>query len=268
MKNQVIEFDKPMKKLCLAALVVVMVLAWPAVEASAQPWLQTYELLDGSQFLEPAVPADFFEPGSDPFDWTISHGFSTDTIIIRLDDSAPPPPPINTGTIDIEIVALSLTSIAPVTVTYGGGLTTQDWDVQVDLAPGGDNTGQIQAIRTHENGGVFSSDFVVQPRFTFTNVADPLEIRIFDSVIEGYTGEVQTLFPDSPWCDESPFGLPDDFNPGCDPFFPGGPFPLPYIGQSGEFLELLLTPEPSTLALLVLGLPGLIRLRRKRRLAD
>jgi len=267
MRNQVIEFATPVRKpgkVRWTALLVVLVLFWPAAEASALPWLQSYELFEGSEFLQPVVPADFFGPGSDPFDWTISYGFYSDTIIIRLDDAAPPTPPPSTGTIDIEIVALNLVSVAPITVTYNGGLNPEQWHVDVDLAPGGNNTGQISATRTHENGGTFSSDLAVQPRFTFTRDDHPSEVRVFDSVNEGYTGELRTLFPDSPWCDESPFGLPEDFNPGVDPLLPGDPFPIPYIGPAGELIALTLTPEPATLAVLALGLPGLIRLKRKR----
>jgi len=176
---------------CWMALVVAVILAWPGVEASALPYFQTYELPGGSDFMEPLIPADFFGPGSDPFDWTISSGYNTDTLVARLDDPAPPFP--NNGIISIELVALHLVSTGPVTVTYNGGLDTEEWDVEVDLAPGGNNLGQLHVARSHDNGGTFGSILNVQPRFTFTKVGGPLDVRILDSVIEGFTGRLQTV---------------------------------------------------------------------------
>ena len=39
--------------------------------------------------------------------------------------------------------------------------------------------------REHENGGVFTAEFFVQPVFTFTQVDPPNDVRILDSAAEG-----------------------------------------------------------------------------------
>ena len=78
------------------------------------------------------IPADFFGPGSDPFDgviWLQGDPLNTsppellgptDTIVKRT-ESATLPACGASDPIEIELLALSLVSIDPMTVTYNGG---------------------------------------------------------------------------------------------------------------------------------------------------
>ena len=101
----------------------------------------------GTTFQEAAIPADFFDPGSDPLAGRIEFEgvplptlvgppFSpTDTIVERLAPAVLPGPGTQ-DTIPIEIVALSLQSAQPITVTYSG-VNPELWDVQVCLSDSG-----------------------------------------------------------------------------------------------------------------------------------
>ena len=130
---------------------------------------------------------DFFFPGSDPFLGTIEFkGFPVqtnppgqlreiDTIVRRLQDT----PPMNIGDtaqVPVEIVALSLESCQPITVTTNGQ-DSEAWDVtahlsvQVPQIPG-----QMTVTRSHPDGGTFSAQFLVRPRFVFTRIDDGLTV--------------------------------------------------------------------------------------------
>jgi hypothetical protein len=145
----------------------------------------------------PPIPADFFGPGSDPFDGgvvmagdPIDPGTlgATSTILQRSDEPVLPEDlPGASGMVEIEIIALSLVSTAPITVTYNGGLDPEFWNVHVGLsAIPPPFVGWLSATKTHQNGGTFDSGLYVQPLFRFTKVGDPGEVRILDTGVEGY----------------------------------------------------------------------------------
>ena len=73
----------------------------------------------------------------------------------------------------------------PLTVTYGG-LDPEEWNVQVDLSETVPPPGVFAATKTHANGGTFTSDLPVQPRFVFTKVLDPGQVRELDTGLAGY----------------------------------------------------------------------------------
>ncbi len=135
----------------------------------------------GTGFIPP-IPADFFGPGSDPFaDQILLEGDPPDplnfddisTVVKRFGEPIAPTAPLgSSGTVDIEIVALNLRSIDPITITYNGGIDPEDWDVYIDLSPTPSPVGQLTATKTHDNGGTFDAGFNVQPRFTFIRVSD------------------------------------------------------------------------------------------------
>lgn len=134
----------------------------------------------------PPLPADFFGPGSDPFEGHVAFegepfdtpGFGdASSLVLRSDQPLPPDaPPMSTGAVDIEIVELSLRSVEPIQVTYNGGMNPEPWDVRVSLSPLVPSPGQLVAFKTHDNGGTFESVFFVQPLFVFTRPTDGLEL--------------------------------------------------------------------------------------------
>ncbi|MFQ6093291.1 MAG: dockerin type I domain-containing protein, partial [bacterium] len=137
------------------------------------------------------IPADFFGPGSDPFDGTIVLGGvplntnppgvlgPTDVIVERKEKAHLPDPCASSDVVPIEIVALSLVSSQPITVTYGGG-SPELWDVQVCLS---NQVPQPQGTMTinheHPDGGTFTADLPVIPRFVFTRQPDGA-VRVLD----------------------------------------------------------------------------------------
>jgi hypothetical protein len=133
------------------------------------------------------IPPDFFAPGSQPFSGIIHFNGDplgpfgpVDTIVERL-AFAPLPGCGSEVTIPIEIVALSLTSVNPITITNNLGPPTQ-WDVRVTLSS---NTpqqpGNMTIRKTHPNGGTFSSTLFVQAKFIFTEVGNPTNQRTLDT---------------------------------------------------------------------------------------
>ena len=142
----------------------------------------------------PPIPADYFGPGSDPFEGQVyMKGDPIDpatseasTIMQRSADPVlPAEVPPASGTVELEIVELSLVSTDPITVTYMGGQDPEEWDVRVDLSDILAPMGSLTATKTHNNGGTFDSTLHVQPRFTFTKVGDPGDIRVLDTGFAG-----------------------------------------------------------------------------------
>jgi hypothetical protein len=172
------------------------------------------------------VPADFFDPGSDPFSGAVCLNGNpltpaltgmADTVIRRLDTINLPDPTPVMDTVPIELVQLSLVSCSPITVTYFGGFSPELWDMSISLSPTPAPQGQMTVTKAHPNGGVFTSQFFVQPLFTFTRVADSA-VRVLD------TGGAlpPTLFQaagPSPWvhnCDPPYLPSGTNFCPGMD----------------------------------------------------
>lgn len=128
------------------------------------------------------LPADLFGAGSEPFNGTVYlegdpfdsfggyDGLSpTDTIIQRQEDAGDGGFP---ETIDIEIVALELKSVTPITVTYDGQ-PLEDWDVTVSVPEGDANqeTGSMTIRHEDADGGTFDIEALpVRPLLTFIQV--------------------------------------------------------------------------------------------------
>ncbi|MCP4593867.1 MAG: hypothetical protein GY842_24295 [bacterium] len=193
---------------------------WISVEADPQNPVICHDF--GAAGSCGPLPADFFEPGSDPFsDAVCLSGVplgstpwgdfgDADTLIERsgggspsngdpFDSCALPSGAGVTETVDIEIVALNL--VGSITVTLNGGQDPEDWDVAVDLSANPQQAGTLTANKTHCNGGSYTAQLPVLPRFTFTKVSDPGQIRVLDAGVAG--------------CDPVDFDLPAlDNNPG------------------------------------------------------
>ena len=127
------------------------------------------------------LPADFFGPGSDPFDGAITlrgepligSGLpaGTDTIIARIEDALLPDPIDSEATISTEIVAMHLVSSDPITVTFGGGMSSAQYDVNVYLSSGtAQPLGQMTIRHECSEGGSFDATVSIIPRLTFTRI--------------------------------------------------------------------------------------------------
>jgi hypothetical protein len=118
------------------------------------------------------VPAGFFGTGSlqyaglvplvgVPINPSVS---DTDTIIHRNSDVLSP------GSTTINMTALNLASINPITVTYSDN-HTETWNVKVNLS---DFKASGGSMSFNSDGSAFDSSLSVFPKFTFTRVSDGL----------------------------------------------------------------------------------------------
>ncbi len=152
----------------------------------------------------PPIPADFFGPGSDPFEGTIvlvgvplcsvpaDALEATDTIIRRRTDSGDLD--LAPQIVDVEIIALSLVSVDPITVTYNGGQNPESWDVEVYLSTTlPQPVGTMTITKTHDDGGTFESTFGVIPRFVFKPSGVTLPVLELDCGLDPGTCEVLEL---------------------------------------------------------------------------
>lgn len=178
-------------------------------------------------FSEVPIPADFFAPGSEPFSGRIEfEGQSidpslqgVDTIVQRTADAVLNGPG-SSATVPIELVALNLRSVVPITVRIGG-VETQ-WTVSVKAHPGGTPIfpGQMSIRQTSATGGTFDSTLPVVPRFFFVNVENPNNVVVLDGAENNIRFDFQSTA--APWL----------FNNGnCDVRTLGGPVQLPDFGN-------------------------------------
>lgn len=164
-----------------------------------------------------ALPAGFFGPGSEPFSAPVTlDGFPlqphapvdlepTDTIVRRFGPSGFPGP--RSPVVPIEIVALNLISVEPITVRIDGQATT--WEVSLQIPPGDTQPhGTLQLERTSPNGGTFDAVLPVRPTIIFTQ-------RNGDQLVScGPCGPSLITLRDQPWSDTCGTG---------QIVYPGGP---------------------------------------------
>lgn len=205
---------------------------------------------DGGNFVHfgagsaaPPIPADFFGPGSDPFDGQVifeGAPLDPDTLgntATLLQRSEP-----HIGVVEAEIVALDLVSLHPITVSYGG-IPTEDWEVRMSLSEEPPLGGFLASTMTQFNGGIFDAGLLVQPVYTFTRLSD-MQTRELDSASAGWPPlDLQIL--SAPFVQElsphlSEFIAPSEgvFVPAVLEQLPGAlasqiPVPVPAIDASG-----------------------------------
>jgi hypothetical protein len=171
----------------------------------------------------PPIPADFFGPGSDPFEGQVAlEGVpfqpvtfgNASTLFQRFDFPVMPDDPIGAeGMVEVEIVDLSLRGIDPIIVTYNGGLDPEEWFLTMELAEN-QVSGTLHATKTHENGGFFEAAMPVSPHLTF--VREPGTERVLE--------ELQV---DMAWIDPMPFVHQVD--PSLDIIAPSNGFFVPGV---------------------------------------
>lgn len=169
------------------------------------PEVQT-EVLFGTP-TTPAIPADFFGPGSDPFTgnvWFVGAPLDewafgdASTLLQRYDHPVFPGDPIGTvNTVPIEIVEMDLRSHGGPIVTYFGGMDPEVWDIELRLSVVPAPPGNLIAAKTHVNGGVFDAALYLQPCFYFFREDDGMMLTL-DTGLQGWPPWILTLV-DAPW---------------------------------------------------------------------
>jgi hypothetical protein len=267
-------------------LLLFLVLPAESMAMDAQPGIDVLDHLlpSGWDFGPQPIAADFFGPGSDPFDGGIP-GDQTSldptpdcpdaqgdiSMLIERLDLAALPTVGSSDVIDTEIIALSLVSSSPIVVTYNGGLNPELWNVEITLSPSAPSTGTMTIRLDTPDGGTFDSHFLLQPYFTFIRESDG-EIRELDGAVL-YQDLIDVV--NVPWVHEDPnlncFSCSSNFIPGHNGV---GKVAYVYNGlfsqhtvQSGCFQ----TPIPTLsqwgllAALTLLLIAGVYMIARKRR---
>lgn len=123
----------------------------------------------------PAVPADFFGPGSDPFTGSVGFEGGPGDVDTQMQRGGPIdcpgagfPRPCDP--VSVEIVQLDLVALSPITVTFNGGQNPEEWAVALTLTPGPQPVGTLNAVLEQLNGGNYTSNFSVNARFVFTKI--------------------------------------------------------------------------------------------------
>jgi hypothetical protein len=194
--------------------------------------------------------------------------WDTDTIVQRL-QGINPFPVGGTGTIQIQLRALSMESQAPVII--GGtmfDLTVRGGDL---LGIAASPVGSMTVSHTVPNGGTFVSTLPVHAVLTFTEVGNPQNTfqRNFDDVFDSVPPAVwsHTPRPDNVNTDEVPPFPAGRFHAGVDPATNGkvriGEGARDSLSTHGALPAQI--PEPSSLVLLATaGVVSLLAFGRRR----
>ncbi len=159
----------------------------------------------------PAIPADFFAPGSEPFTGRVDFASAplgsnpgcagplgpTDTLIRRL-GPAPLPLPGSTATIPIEIIALHLQSVHPIQVA-GSPKADAFFDVFLETSTSLVSSGSMTIRRDDQFGGSFDAELYVAPKFIFREVGNPSKTIEWDA--GGFRQHLRTT--SVPWINDA-----------------------------------------------------------------
>jgi hypothetical protein len=183
-----------------------------------------------------------------------------DTIVERL-GIAVLPSVGSSDVIDIEIVALSLKSIDPITVTYNGGQSPELWDVDVCLSAS-QVTGNMLVNKTHPDGGTFDSDLPIVPLFVFSRQSDSAE-RVLDGALAGLSDILEAVGVPWEYASPDPLSCRSNF---CapDPYTQVGALMTHgLLSTCAEEVPVLTRLSAATIALIVmLALVGVFLIRR------
>ena len=147
-------------------------------------------------FSSSPIPAGFFDfngRSCEGFDGAATFGGlpvsedtlgAADTMVNRSGDPVLPSDPVGTvGIVEVEIVALNLRSMEPITVMCDGEPTR--WNVRATLSDTPAPKGTLTATKEHDNGGTAQTVLNVLMRLIFTNAADPTVEKVLDHGEEG-----------------------------------------------------------------------------------
>ncbi|MCP4245907.1 MAG: hypothetical protein GY778_02555 [bacterium] len=132
---------------------------------------------------------------------------AADTIVVRAFDPIQPSEPMGTTrSVPIELVALNMESIAPITVICDG--QPVDWNARSEIST--TVIGTMSVLKTHDNGGTADVSLPLLQLLTFTKPADPAVQRVLDAAAQGLDPVVFTST--LPWSHSAdpadPFGPP------------------------------------------------------------
>ncbi len=126
------------------------------------------------------IPADFFGTGSNAFTGRVDFKGAqlnptlygdADTVVMRKEAANLPTCGGPAAMVDIELLALNLVSIAPITVTFDGS-PDELWDVAVELSTSASSLGTMTIRYACAGGGTWDSTLTVVPKYVFTRRGD------------------------------------------------------------------------------------------------
>ena len=226
----------------------------------------TNKITPGASTGAPEIPADFFGPGSEPFNFPIPDlkpkktGSGDDDSNILFQRYGTPIlydlPLGESADVEVELTDLDLVSDTPITVNYVAS-PPEEWDAELTLTELVEpDTGLMTVDKTEEFGGFFNGVVYVRPKLIFTRVSDG-EIRIFDPLeMDPGTPPLELPLVDGRWvysvAPGSSFAAPNDghFVWGVEQMNPGDPFsqvPHPMVLQDADgALRLEIWPAETT----------------------
>jgi hypothetical protein len=249
--------------------VSVLALATAAVATPIGPGFDFLKAQPSSiwDFSTNPIPAGFFGDGSDLFDQATVPVTMTKVWRGRPAEFLDPAVPV---AVETEMVAMSLHSVEPIEVTYGGG-SPRFFDVFITLD---DRSGPSVGVYelTHnppgdpDGGWLMDSFFDVFFDIHFMPVIGGAPLHLYRSQRLALADPVPWSHAGSPLYNHGDSG---GFFLGLDPsdlLPPDGPMPQTIIYEGSEFtwvVRLAAVPEPATLTFLALGVLGIRRRRRR-----
>jgi hypothetical protein len=133
-------------------------------------------------FATDPLPSDFFGPGSDPFDGTISLRGApltgtnlppeTSAIVERLQDAYLPIPRDSEDTVDARVAALRLADAIPLAIAFNGGADSSIYEIAISLSSVEPQPlGEMTIRHRCEEGGSFDASLPIVPKLVFTKIA-------------------------------------------------------------------------------------------------
>ncbi len=227
----------------------------------------------GSTF--PVLPADFFDPGSEPFGGNIpltGSNILQNAVSVERTAGAIFGTSSSPQDIPSEVVALDLASIEPISVNFSDG-STQEWDLTVSLSMDENSSCWIRVAHNkpgESDGGTIlpvDSVFDVFAEITFTHTPTSGERRYRSFAIIDRTHLTTTDAKWAHWHSSIASGADRDFIPGADPANPFAPLQVLFFDGGGLDLPLRVVdvvPEPSSLVLVALSVAGIVCGTRRR----
>jgi len=208
-----------------------------------------------------ALPADFFGPGSLPFEGIVplQDASGNTTVIINQVMEKSGTEGINIGVGELQECTISKS--VPIIVNFGDG-STQPWDVMIGLNRSETSRAMFEftnnPLGTPDGGRILPVDsffdIFAEVTFSHTPSSGPIRFRSF-SIVD----RTQLTTTDANWArrhNDIAGGADRKFVPGADPADPSAPLQVLLFDGGGLDFSLRVVdvvPEPSSLMLVALG---------------